>query len=135
MNMPYSETAPSYQYDWYKAFLGAQEQLFTEYCDRSEVPKLRISLPVIKFCGVVFRLNEPIDVSLCAEDGLWICEYGALGSIASGDTPERAVHAFCEDFTVLWDQIANTPNEALAPDAQAVKAHLGALVKAVEKEA
>jgi hypothetical protein len=135
MHLSYAEIAPSAQYDWFKAFLGAQGQLFTEQCNRSDNPKFRISLPVIKYCGVVFRLNQPIDVSLCAEDGLWICENEMLGSIASGSTPERAVHAFCEDFTVLWEQISKTPNDALAPDAQGIKAHLSALVKAVEKEA
>ena len=129
----YVETAPSLQYDWYKAFLGAQEQLFTPQCNRPSSPKFRIPLQYVSYCRTIFRLKEPIDVSLCFEDGAWICENELLGSFSSADTPEHAVDGFCEDFAVLWHEIAQAPDESLAPDALKLKGALLSLVRSVEK--
>ena len=96
--------------------------------------RFSISLPVIKYCRTIFRLNSPVEVSLYVEDGLWNCESAQFSSLVSGNSPERALHCFCEDFSVLWEEIAKRPNEALAPDAQKLKAILLSAVKAVETE-
>lgn len=50
-----------------------------------------------------------------------------------GDTLGDAVNTFCEDFAVLWDEIAKAPDDSLAPDAQRLKGILRLLVRAVEK--
>lgn len=135
MLLAHVETAPSLQYDWYKAFLGAQEQLLTAHSEPSFAQKFRLSLPYVKYCGTIFRLNGPVDVSLFVEDERWSCENETLGSFSSADTPEHAVLAFCEDFSLLWHEIAQSPDDLLAADALALKKYLLSLVKSVEKSA
>jgi len=96
--------------------------------------KFRITLPVLKYCKTVFRLNEPIEVALYAENGQWVCENESLGSLSGAGTPECAVHGFCQDFAVLWEEIAKAPDDILSPDARKLKGVLHLLVRAVEKE-
>lgn len=97
--------------------------------------KFVISLGEIRFDGTVFKLNAALQVALYVEDGIWNCEHEGLSSLSFGATPEQAVYAFCEDFSVLWDEIAKAPNECLTSGAQRVKQVLLSTVKAVENGA
>jgi hypothetical protein len=102
---------------------------------RARPTKYIIKLEEIPYNGKVFRLNAAIFVDLFEEEGGgWCCEYKDLSSLAFGATPQEAVHSFGEDFAVLWNEIAEAPNETLAPDAQQLKEILRSLVRAVEKE-
>jgi endo-1,4-beta-mannosidase len=103
----------------------------------SSVPYLRLSrylikLEEIKFGGVTFQLNAPISVALYQEDGLWNCEYEACGILSIGNTPAEAVRSCSEDFSVLWDEIAQCSDESLTKEAQEVKQYFLSIVKSVK---
>jgi hypothetical protein len=91
--------------------------------------KFLIKLDVIKFGGAVFELNDAIQVALYREGDVWYCEEERLAILAYGDTAEEAVHSFCEDFAVLWEEIALVSDDSLTPEAQEVKKNLLAAVK------
>ena len=76
----------------------------------------------------------PINLSLYGEDGSWTCEYKEFSSLSFGPTPTQAVQSFFEDFSVLWDEIAEAKDDALAPDARRIKQALLAAVKEVQPE-
>ena len=101
----------------------------------AEIPSLSkylINIDEIKFDGTVFDLNSPIQVALYRQDGLWNCEYEACGVLATGDTPEEAVRSFYEDFTVLWDEIAMSPDDSLTNEALQLKRCVQSVVKSVK---
>jgi hypothetical protein len=129
------ETTAVVDYEFLAASTAAGEPS-SIYCGPPAlVPKPRYALPIVRYAKTIFRLNDPIEVSLYPEqDGLWICESELVSSLAHGRTPEDALQAFGEDFSVLWDEIAKAPDESLAPDAQRLKVILCSLVRAVEKE-
>ena len=79
----------------------------------------------------LFRLRAPIDVRVALEDGLWINEAGPLSILAFGDTRGEALRSFCDDFAVLWDEIANASDASLTGDAIRVKQSLGDIVESV----
>jgi hypothetical protein len=96
-------------------------------------PKQRYLVQLIPYQDMIFRLKAPIEISLYPENGIWICESEAIHSSVHGDKMGDALNAFCEDFAILWDEIANAPDDSLAPDTQRFKATLRSLVRAVEK--
>ena len=100
----------------------------------SKLSKLLVPLNDIIFAGRTFRLNAPITLSLFVEDGGWVSEFAPFSSLSFGSTPEEAVRAFCEDFSVIWDEIAASPDETLASDARKVKLAILSAVKTVEPE-
>jgi hypothetical protein len=91
-----------------------------------------VELEDIVFAEKIFRLHTPMFVTVSAEDGVWYCENKDLSSLAFGATAEQAVYSFCEDFSVLWDEIAMAPDEMLTLDAQRVKNALLTAVKNIE---
>jgi hypothetical protein len=91
-----------------------------------------MALNDIKFCGTVYRLTSPITISLYVQDGIWTCEQETFSSLSYGPTPEEAVHAFCEDFSVLWHEIAEAADDELTQDAQRVKSALLSAVALVQ---
>lgn len=96
--------------------------------------KFLIKLDEIKFGDAIFRLNAPISVALYEEEGVWYCENQDFSSLAFGASPIEAVSSFYEDFSVLWHEIAEAPDETLTDDAQKVKEALRVAVKEVETE-
>jgi len=92
-----------------------------------------VELDEVRFDGKIFQLNSPIFVTVYVEDGVWYCENTDFSSLSFGATAEEAVHSFCEDFAVLWDEIANTPAETLTSDALRVRQALLSVVKRIEK--
>jgi len=122
------------QYDLLALLVSTEESVSLSSELFPRLRKFRVTLPMLKYCKTVFRLNEPIEVSLYAENGQWVCENESLGSLAGAGTPECAVYGFCQDFAVLWEEIAKASDETLSPDAQGLKGDLHSLVKAVEKE-
>jgi hypothetical protein len=95
--------------------------------------KYLIKLEDVSFQGTVFELTNIITVALYQEDDVWYCEYEPCGILSVGDTAEQAVHSFSEDFSVLWDEIAQCSDDALTVEAQATKHCLLSLVKSTKK--
>lgn len=121
-----------YEFDATATAVAAAES--SAYCGPAiESRRQRYLLPLIAYRDTYFRLNQPIEISVYTEDGLWICESELISSSVHGDTLSDAVQTFCEDFAVLWDEIAKAPDDNLAPDAQRLKGILRLLVRAVEK--
>jgi hypothetical protein len=79
----------------------------------------------------IFRLSAPVDVTVSIEDGLWINAAGPLSIFAVGDSRGEALRSFCDDFAVLWDEIACAPDDSLTGDAIRVKRALNVAVKCV----
>ena len=127
--------APLSDYEYLAASAAVAEPT-SIYCGPpSQALKPRYALPLVKYNKTVFRLHVPIEVSLYPEpDGLWICESELISILAHGDAPGSAVLALCEEFSVLWEEIANAADDSLSPDAQRLKVTLLSLVRAVEKE-
>jgi hypothetical protein len=88
----------------------------------------------IKNSGRIFRLSEPIVVSVFCEDAIFYCEFKPLSILAFGQTKTEARHAFQEDFAMMWDEIAQSPDDQLTPGAKLVKNRLLALVNSVVLE-
>jgi len=87
----------------------------------------------IKVAHAVFRLKTPLELTLeevAPND--WACEEPTLSLFARGRTSAKAVCSCFEDFAVLWDEIAQSPDEDLAEDAKSTKRALLSLVKSVE---
>jgi hypothetical protein len=119
------------------AFMAAGRPGGEIYFDSAVVPykrlaKYLIKLDVIKFDGTVFELNDVIQVALYREDDVWYCEEEKFSTLAFGDTAEEAVHSFCEDFAVLWEEIALAPDDSLTQEAQKVKQNLLAAVRSAK---
>jgi len=95
---------------------------------------IRAVIKEIRNAGNVFHLNEPVQVSLFCENALYYCESKPLSILSFGRTQREAVSAFNEDFAMMWDVIAQSPDDDLTLDAKAVKDKLQALVNSVVQE-
>jgi|SRR5208282_2154229 len=91
--------------------------------------KYLIKLDTIRFDGRVFDLKDPLALTLYQEGGLWHCEWDHISS--AGETPLDAGISFSEDFSVLWDEIAQCSDDTLTEEAQSLKHHLLSVVKSV----
>jgi hypothetical protein len=121
------------------AFMAAWGSRGDLFLDSTSVPYKRllkyiIKLDDIKFADTIFRLNAPISVTIYEEDATWYCENQDFSSLTFGSTAQEAVQSFCEDFSVLWDEVAQSPDETLNSDAQRVKQALRSAVKTVDRE-
>jgi hypothetical protein len=96
--------------------------------------KFAIELPDIRFDGTTYRLNTPLCLLLYVEDDCWSCEDEGQHIISFGDASETALHSFCEDFSVLWNEIAKVEDESLSPDARRLKKFLASVVQSVSAE-
>jgi hypothetical protein len=79
----------------------------------------------------LFRLRTSVDVTVTVEDGLWINEAAPLSILAAGNTRGEALRSFCNDFTVLWDEIACVSDDNLTGDAIHIKRSLRDIVESV----
>lgn len=96
--------------------------------------KFALRLTDVRFDGTFCRLSSPLCVLLSVEEGFWRCEDEGHHIVSFGDASETALHSFCEDFVVLWKEIANAPDSDLTPDAQQVKKFLVSTVQTVKPE-
>ncbi len=94
--------------------------------------KFVIELPVLKSDHTAFEFKAPIELTLYQDDAVWYCEQPGFSILASGETSEKAAHSFCEDFAMLWDEIAQAPDETLTKEAQRVKHALLSAVRSVK---
>lgn len=65
------------------------------------------------------------------EDGVWINAAPGLNIHSYGDDRGEALRSFCEDFNVLYDEIASAPDESLTEDAIKVKGAFDTVVESV----
>ena len=100
----------------------------------SVVSENQATLREIEHAGKIFRLNGPIVVSFFEEDALVYCEYAPLSILSFGRSRDDAARSFCEDFAMLWDVVAQSPDESLTADARAVKQQLLAAVNSIVPE-
>lgn len=91
-------------------------------------------IPEIHHAGNIFRLTEPIRTSVFCENAIFYCESKPLSILSFGHTRDDARRAFNEDFAMMWDEIAQSPDDALTPDAKIVKDRFLALVNSVVPE-
>jgi hypothetical protein len=95
---------------------------------------LRPIIAEVRNAGRIFRLNDPILVSEFCENAIFYCESKRLSILAFGHTQNEARRAFHEDFAVMWDEIAQSPDDQLTPGAKLVKDRFLALVNTVVPE-
>lgn len=131
--MQYANIQAQQAYLSYMAAFGASVEVrLTPSAPCPRLSRYLINLDRIPFDDRVFELNNPISVALYEEDGLWNCEYEACAILSVGNVSVEAVRSFCEDFSVLWDEIAQSPDDSLTNEARRVKACLLSVVKSVK---
>jgi hypothetical protein len=100
----------------------------------AKVPqKFIVKFSEIKFEHAVFNLNRPIELTLeevASAD--WVCEEPTFALFARSNTSKDAVCSCFEDFSVLWEEIAQAQDEELSEDAKRTKRALLCLVKSVK---
>jgi hypothetical protein len=83
----------------------------------------------IKFGRLTFKLTSPIELTLESVEGGWTCQEGELSLFGFGPTSVAAVLSVFEDFAVLWEEIAQAPDDALSADAIRLKGLLRSKVE------
>lgn len=79
-----------------------------------------------------FILKSAVSCQPDFRSGLWVYECELLGLHAYAETREQAFRDFHEEFAAIWEGVAQERDEALAPDALALKTLLLNLVEKVE---
>ena len=85
----------------------------------------------IKFGRLTFELTSPIELTLERVDGGWTCHETRLSLFGFGKTNVDAVLSVFEDFAVLWEEIAQAPDDALSDDAIRLKQLIHSQVKSL----
>lgn len=96
--------------------------------------KFSVTVSDLRFDSCLFTFVSPLHVLFSMEEDAWYCADEREQIVARGESPERALHSFSEDFAVLWEGIAGAPDEQLTLDAQALKRFLRSLVKEVKRD-
>lgn len=111
------------------AAVGSSELHIPTFIDSPSV--YLIKLDVIEYDGVRFELEDPIPLELYRdqEQHAWVCESKELKILACGDSPAQAAHSLSEDFAMLWEEIAQCPDDSLSEDARELKGTLQNTVK------
>lgn len=87
----------------------------------------------VEYGRKIFELNTPVHVllSLDFDNGMWVCENKALSILAFGSDISKAIHSFSEDFEMMWDVIAQSPDDSLTSEAQKVKREMLSIVNRI----
>jgi len=97
---------------------------------RESEPGFRI-IDHISFGGRRFNLREPMHVTVSMDHGLWEYHADEFGIESFGPSKDAAEASFFEDFSVVYDQIAQESDERLTSEAIALKRALLGLVESV----
>lgn len=81
-----------------------------------------------------FRLKCPLDVTVTFQDGFWTMCDEELEILAIASDMEQCKKDFQEEFCILWEEYANTPNNKLSLDGQKLKYKLREVVEGVVGE-
>ena len=76
-----------------------------------------------------YLLRQPVQILSARQNGLWVFECPAYGLSAFSASREEALSQLQEEFAFLYDGLTNEPDEALAPDARALRDRLHADVQ------
>jgi hypothetical protein len=115
------------------AVAAAVEQATTFSLSDCFPQKFIVSFEEVKVDRRVFQLNRPLDLLLERADGGWSCEEPILALVGFAGESVDAVCSVFEDFSVLWDEIAQAPDDVLSEDAQRTKQELLSFVKSVKE--
>ena len=77
-------------------------------------------------------LNSPIECRCRVENDLYTFECKSLGIYSYDYGLRAAKDGMCEEFFMIWDNIAQSPEVALTLDARELKQQLLASVESVE---
>lgn len=113
---------------------------FRNHADLQQVGESQfVWLPVFQMnasiCAnnLIFRLKNPVNVSVSREQGMWLYESASLGIVAYGESQADAQRSFSEDFAALYGHLAEDADENLTPDAIAIKRELHRVVEKVRR--
>ena len=96
--------------------------------------KFSIAFKEVKFDRSIFQLHQPLELLFERVGDGWSCEEPILALFGFGKKGVRAVCSVFEVFSVLWDEIAQAPDDVLTEDAQRhAKRELLSLVKSVKE--
>ncbi len=76
-----------------------------------------------------YLLGHPVQTLSARQNGLWVFECPAYGLSAFSASREEALSQLQEEFAFLYDGLTGEPDEALTPDAVALRDRLRADVK------
>ena len=76
-----------------------------------------------------YLLRQPVQILSARQNGLWVFECPAYGLSAFSASREEALRQLQEEFAFLYDGLADEHDEALTPDAVALRDRLRADVK------
>jgi len=93
-----------------------------------------VVLQEIRSQGRIFHLIQPLIIAVSRFGGGWCYESKPFAILAFGASKHDALDSFTEDFLVLWDAIAQAPEESLTEDAIPVKHAFQQLVRAITSE-
>lgn len=88
----------------------------------------RVALNCIPCANHVFDFDN-LELVFTQDENVWRCE--SCGIASFGADPTEASSSFCEDFGVLWEEIALQPDDTLSESAQIMKKCMLAAVKSV----
>ncbi len=76
-----------------------------------------------------YLLRQPVQILSARQNGLWVFECPTYGLSAFSASREEALSQLQEEFAFLYDGLKDESDEALAPDAIALRDRLRADVK------
>ncbi len=77
----------------------------------------------------VLQLVTPVAISVFQQDGNWFAQNTELSILSIGRSMREALQSFQDDFAILWDEIAQTPDDDLTTGATTVKRLLRSMVQ------
>lgn len=75
-----------------------------------------------------FHLRRALAASIRKESGVWSCQEDHLGVMGYGDSREKALADFMEDFAVAYDGLVGKPDSLLTEDARELRDVLANMV-------
>ena len=81
-------------------------------------------LESVAFGKWLYRLREPIEVTVVNDGEFWYHEFPSLEIRAPGTTREESAEAFAEHFSSIWHWIAQAEDNSLGPEAVDLKRKL-----------
>jgi|SRR5580700_8656538 hypothetical protein len=94
--------------------------------------KFIVSFEEVKVGQRVFELNRPLELLLARVEGGWSCEEPIFSLTEWSERDVDAVCSIFQDFSFLWDEIAQVSDDVLSEEAQRTKLELLAFVKSVK---
>ncbi|HCC58733.1 MAG TPA: hypothetical protein DEQ47_16035 [Solibacterales bacterium] len=94
-----------------------------------------VQLISLNFGNRTFRLAQPLDLHVEYDRNWVVIESEILSIMAGADNLPDAIRSFAEDFSMLWDTIAEESDEGLSGDARSLKLQLRSIVRDVAQGA